>query len=194
MDIRELIQEILTEEGYKVTVASSAREAKEARSNRDFDLILLDIWMPDTDGISLLKEWSESNQLNSSVVMMSGHGTVDTAIESTHLGASSFIEKPLSIAKLLRTVEEALAEKKSKLGSSRVSEFSSFINIGRSNSLKSLRSELRKVRRSLTNEYESLEMRLWFFNIALVPLVLTAFLIILAIARSIRRKRHAYKF
>ena len=78
LDIRELIQEILTEEGYKVTVASSAREAKEARSNRDFDLILLDIWMPDTDGISLLKEWSESNQLNSSVVMMSGHGTVDT--------------------------------------------------------------------------------------------------------------------
>ena len=145
LDIRELIQEILTEEGYKVTVASSAREAKEARSNRDFDLILLDIWMPDTDGISLLKEWSESNQLNSSVVMMSGHGTVDTAIESTHLGASSFIEKPLSIAKLLRTVEEALAEKKSKLGSSRISEFSSFINIGRSNSLKSLRSELRNI-------------------------------------------------
>ena len=115
LDIRELIQEILTEEGYKVTVASSAREAKEARSNRDFDLILLDIWMPDTDGISLLKEWSESNQLNSSVVMMSGHGTVDTAIESTHLGASSFIEKPLSIAKLLRTVEEALAEKNRSL-------------------------------------------------------------------------------
>ena len=66
--------------------------AKEARSNRDFDLILLDIWMPDTDGISLLKEWSESNQLNSSVVMMSGHGTVDTAIESTHLGAPRWVD------------------------------------------------------------------------------------------------------
>ena len=65
LDIRELIQEILTEEGYKVTVASSASEAREARQNEDFDLILLDIWMPDTDGISLLKEWSENNQLNS---------------------------------------------------------------------------------------------------------------------------------
>ena len=112
LDIRELIQEILSDEGYNVTTASSAKEARAARASQDFDLILLDIWMPDTDGITLLKEWSDNDQLNTSVVMMSGHGTVDTAIESTHLGASNFVEKPLSIAKLLRTVEEALKEKK----------------------------------------------------------------------------------
>ena len=101
LDIRELIQEILSDEGYNVTTASSAKEARAARASQDFDLILLDIWMPDTDGITLLKEWSDNDQLNTSVVMMSGHGTVDTAIESTHLGASNFVEKPLSIAKLL---------------------------------------------------------------------------------------------
>ena len=107
-DIRALIQDILTDEGYGVTVAANAGEARTARTKRKFDLILLDIWMPDTDGITLLREWSDAGDLNCPVVIMSGHGTVDTAVEATRLGAFDFVEKPLSLAKLLRTVEAAL--------------------------------------------------------------------------------------
>jgi DNA-binding NtrC family response regulator len=112
-NIRALIDEILSEEGYEVTTAADAAEARAARKERDYDLILLDIWMPDTDGISLLKEWSD-NGLAGAVVMMSGHGTVDTAVEATRLGAVDFIEKPVSLAKLLRTVEKALAARRSR--------------------------------------------------------------------------------
>jgi two-component system nitrogen regulation response regulator NtrX len=108
VDIRALIQDILTDEGYGVTVAADASEARSARAERKFDLILLDIWMPDTDGITLLREWSESGELSCPVVIMSGHGTVDAAVEATRLGAFDFVEKPLSLAKLLRTVEAAL--------------------------------------------------------------------------------------
>ncbi len=108
-DIRQLLQEILTEEGYQVTIASDATRARSAFAAGEFDLVLLDIWMPDTDGISLLKEWSEDGTI-CPVVMMSGHGTVDTAVEATRLGAVDFIEKPVSLAKLLRTVEKALSE------------------------------------------------------------------------------------
>ncbi|MGI9225824.1 MAG: sigma-54-dependent transcriptional regulator [Woeseiaceae bacterium] len=107
-DIRALIQEILSEEGYGVTVAANAEEARSARSEDKFDLILLDIWMPETDGITLLREWSDDGDLSCPVVIMSGHGTVDTAVEATRLGAHDFVEKPLSLAKLLRTVEGAL--------------------------------------------------------------------------------------
>ncbi len=107
-DIRALIKDILSDESFGVTVAANANEARQARASRKFDLILLDIWMPDTDGITLLREWSEAGDLNSPVVIMSGHGTVDTAVEATRLGAFDFVEKPLSIAKLLRTVEAAL--------------------------------------------------------------------------------------
>ena len=145
LDIRELISEILSEEGYDVTVASSASEANRKRSKKEFDLILLDIWMPETDGISLLKQWSEEENLNSEVVMMSGHGTVDTAIESTHLGASNFVEKPLSIAKLLRTVEGALTERKKKTNPKRSSDNASFVSIGHSDLLKDFRKELSRV-------------------------------------------------
>ena len=113
-DIRALIQEILSDEGYQVTSAADAREARAARGSQRFDLILLDIWLPDTDGITLLREWSESGDLKCPVVIMSGHGTVDTAVEATRLGAFDFVEKPLSLAKLLRTVEAAL-ESTSKL-------------------------------------------------------------------------------
>ena len=97
-DIRALISDILGDEGYSVTVAANASEA---RAQRKFDLILLDIWMPDTDGITLLREWSDANDLICPVVVMSGHGTVDTAVEATRLGAYDFVEKPLSLAKLL---------------------------------------------------------------------------------------------
>lgn len=107
-DIRDMVQEILTEEGYAVQVAGSAAEARSARRQTEPDLVLLDIWMPDLDGISLLKEWTHEQKLPFPVVMMSGHGTVDTAIEATKLGALDFVEKPLSLTKLLRTVEQAI--------------------------------------------------------------------------------------
>ena len=107
-DIRASIKDILTDESYGVSVAADANEARRQRAGRKFDLILLDIWMPDTDGITLLREWSDAGELNCPVVIMSGHGTVDTAVEATRLGAFDFVEKPLSLAKLLRTVEAAL--------------------------------------------------------------------------------------
>ncbi|MBU6421561.1 MAG: sigma-54-dependent Fis family transcriptional regulator [Gammaproteobacteria bacterium] len=111
-DIRDMVQEILTEEGYQVQVAGSAAEARSARRQGEPDLVLLDIWMPDMDGISLLKEWTREQRLPFPVVMMSGHGSVDTAIEATRLGALDFVEKPLSLAKLLRTVEQAIASRR----------------------------------------------------------------------------------
>lgn len=107
-DIRTLLKEILEDEGYSVDVAENAAAARRARRAHRPDLVLLDIWMPDVDGISLLKEWSEEGPLTSPVIMMSGHGTVETAVEATRLGAYDFIEKPLSLAKLLVTVERAL--------------------------------------------------------------------------------------
>lgn len=106
-DIHNLLQEILQDEGYEVAVAENGKAAQQAHRDRRPDLVLLDIWMPDIDGISLLKEWSEDG-LPMPVIMMSGHGTVETAVEATRLGAYDFIEKPLSLAKLLLTVEHAL--------------------------------------------------------------------------------------
>jgi DNA-binding NtrC family response regulator len=109
-DIRELVQEILTEEGYSVGVAGTAAEARTACAAQLPDLVLLDIWMPDTDGITLLREWQQTLGASLAVVMMSGHGTVETAVEATRLGALDYVEKPLSLAKLLRTVRSALEE------------------------------------------------------------------------------------
>jgi DNA-binding NtrC family response regulator len=114
-DIRELLKEILTEEGYEVDVAADAKEARACRNEKDTDLVLLDIWMPDTDGITLLREWAaDEAKAAAPVVMMSGHGTVETAVEATRLGAFDFIEKPVSLAKLLRVVELALEEGRSR--------------------------------------------------------------------------------
>ncbi len=107
-DIRGLVKEILEDEGYTVAVAESAAAAREARRGERPDVVLLDIWMPDLDGISLLREWSERGGLPCPVIMMSGHGTVETAVEATRLGAYDFVEKPISLAKLLLTVERAL--------------------------------------------------------------------------------------
>lgn len=108
-DIRALVSEVLEDEGYKVAVAEDGNSAKNSLRHRLPDLILLDIWMPDIDGISLLREWSESDAgLPCPVVMMSGHGTVETAVEATRLGAYDFLEKPITLAKLLLTVERAL--------------------------------------------------------------------------------------
>lgn len=107
-DIRQLVSEILEDEGYKVVTAENAAKARELHRNRKPDLILLDIWMPGQDGISLLKEWRESDNLCCPVIMMSGHGTIETAVEATKLGAYDFIEKPLSMAKMLLTISNAL--------------------------------------------------------------------------------------
>ncbi len=108
LDIRQLVQEILQDEGYEVSMAENAETARQSWRQRAPDLILLDIWMPDTDGITLLKEWLDEGDSTSPVIMMSGHGTVETAVEATRLGAYDFLEKPLSLAKLLLTVERAL--------------------------------------------------------------------------------------
>ena len=107
-DIRGLVKEILEDEDYTVATAENGTAAREAMRHRRPALILLDIWMPDVDGITLLKEWSEDSGLPCPVIMMSGHGTVETAVEATRLGAWEFLEKPLSLAKLLLTVERAL--------------------------------------------------------------------------------------
>ncbi len=107
-DIRSLLKEILEDEGYEVDVAENGEAARAAHRARRPDLVLLDIWMPDVDGITLLKEWAEDEGLPMPVIMMSGHGTVETAVEATRLGAYDYIEKPLSLAKLLLTIEHAL--------------------------------------------------------------------------------------
>ncbi len=107
-DIGVLVKDILVDEGYEVHVVHNGEQAREARLERRPDLLLLDIWLPDVDGISLLKEWQEGGGLPCPVVMMSGHGTVESAVEATRLGAYDYLEKPLSMAKLLLTVERAL--------------------------------------------------------------------------------------
>ncbi len=107
-DIRQLVQEILQDEGYIVNMAGNAEEARQMQKYHQPDLILLDIWMPDTDGITLLKEWREDECFISPVVMMSGHGTIETAVEATKLGAYDFLEKPLSLARLLLVAERAV--------------------------------------------------------------------------------------
>ena len=111
-DIRDLVRDILEDEGYAVTTAGDGESARKARRVRRPDLILLDIWMEDVDGISLLREWSENGGLSCPVIMMSGHGTVETAVEATRLGAYDFIEKPISLAKLLLTIERAFERAK----------------------------------------------------------------------------------
>ena len=109
MGIRALLSEILTDEGHTVEVAENAAHARMVRERLRPDLVLLDIWMPDVDGITLLKEWGASAQLNMPVIMMSGHGTIDTAVEATKYGAIAFLEKPITLQKLLRAVEQGLA-------------------------------------------------------------------------------------
>ncbi len=108
LGIRALLSEILTDEGHTVELAENAAQARQVREALRPDLVLLDIWMPDVDGVTLLKEWSAGGQLSMPVIMMSGHGTIDTAVEATKYGASAFLEKPITLQKLLRAVEQAL--------------------------------------------------------------------------------------
>ncbi len=110
LGIRALLSEILADEGHTVELAENAAQARQMRELVRPDLVLLDIWMPDVDGVTLLKEWSSSGQLNMPVIMMSGHGTIDTAVEATKVGASGFLEKPITLQKLLRAVEQALVK------------------------------------------------------------------------------------
>lgn len=106
--IRELLSEILFDEGYRVHLAENAAQAREFRNRQAPDLVLLDIWMPQTDGIALLKEWAAQGLLTMPVVMMSGHGTIETAVEATRIGALDFLEKPIALQKLLDTVANAI--------------------------------------------------------------------------------------
>jgi DNA-binding NtrC family response regulator len=108
LGIRDLLSEILNDEGHTVELAENAAQARNARARARPDLVLLDIWMPDTDGVTLLKEWSGAGLLSMPVIMMSGHATIETAVEATKIGAQSFLEKPITLQKLLKSVEAAL--------------------------------------------------------------------------------------
>jgi DNA-binding NtrC family response regulator len=109
MGIRELLAEILGDEGHVVTMAENAQQARQIRATSTPDLVLLDIWMPDTDGVTLLKEWQRDRMLTMPVIMMSGHATIDTAVEATRIGALNFLEKPISLQKLLKAVQQGLS-------------------------------------------------------------------------------------
>ncbi|RZI62104.1 MAG: response regulator [Rubrivivax sp.] len=110
LGIRALLSEILSDEGHTIELAQNAQQARASRERSRPDLVLLDIWMPDVDGITLLKEWGSTGQLTMPVIMMSGHGTIDTAVEATKFGAMAFLEKPITLQKLLRAVEQALVK------------------------------------------------------------------------------------
>jgi DNA-binding NtrC family response regulator len=144
-DIRTLLKEILSEEGYEVDVAANATQARASRARQSPDLVLLDIWMPDVDGITLLREWSTTATNGCPVVMMSGHGTVETAVEATRLGAFDFVEKPLSLAKLLRTVERALDASKRRRQSGKLMVPPLMVPVGKSKLMQQLRAELQQI-------------------------------------------------
>lgn len=112
--IRELLSEILFDEGYQVQMAENAEQARNFRIEHEPDLVLLDIWMPDTDGVTLLREWVEQDLLTMPVIMMSGHGTIETAVEATRIGAVDFLEKPIALQKLLSTIAKAIRESQLK--------------------------------------------------------------------------------
>lgn len=141
-DIRELVKEILSDEGYEVEVAANAAEARRLRAGSSWDLVLLDIWMPEVDGITLLREWAAQEGNGCPVVMMSGHGTIETAVEATRLGAVDFVEKPLSIAKLLRVVERGLEAGRRQRSAPRGLAASMLLPVGKSRALQALRRQL----------------------------------------------------
>ncbi|MEK7231968.1 MAG: response regulator, partial [Pseudomonadota bacterium] len=138
--IRELLSEILHDEGYQVRLAENAGQARTLRSQGRPDLVLLDIWMPDTDGITLLKEWASAGLLTMPVVMMSGHGTIDTAVEATRIGAYDFLEKPIALQKLLATVGRAL-----RSGEQRVKPTLMLATLGRAPAVAELKQRLERI-------------------------------------------------
>lgn len=119
--VRELLSEVLQDEGYCVSLAENAAQARDLHLSKRHDLVLLDIWMPDMDGVSLLKEWAAHQRLTAPVIMMSGHATIETAVEATRIGAVDFLEKPIALTKLLQTIEAALARKQKKPASTTAS-------------------------------------------------------------------------
>lgn len=121
LGIRDLLSEILNDEGHTVELAENAAQARSVRAQLRPDLVLLDIWMPDTDGVTLLKEWASSGMLSMPVIMMSGHATIDTAVEATRIGATAFLEKPITMAKLLKAVDQGLNKTPAKPGSGAIS-------------------------------------------------------------------------
>lgn len=143
--IRELLRDILQDEGYHVRLAENAAEARELRQQARPDLVLLDIWMPDCDGITLLKEWGAGGMLTMPVVMMSGHGTIDTAVEATRIGAFDFLEKPIALQKLLKTVSAAL-----KHGEQLPKSDMSLFNLGKSAVITELRQRLEQIAATAT--------------------------------------------
>jgi DNA-binding NtrC family response regulator len=126
--IRDLLWEILNDEGHNVELAENAAQARAARLRECPDLVLLDIWMPDTDGVTLLKEWSSTGLLSMPVIMMSGHATIDTAVEATKIGAMAFLEKPVTLQKLLKAVEQGLA-RNSPLKATSTAQSASGVNV-----------------------------------------------------------------
>lgn len=140
-DIRELVQDILSDEGYQVITAADGEQARALFQSQSPHLTLLDIWMPDIDGISLLKEFKQDNN-NALIVMMSGHGTIETAVEATRLGASDFIEKPLSMAKLLRGIEVTLESHKKQVA---IQQQHSLVPVGKSTEITQLLEQAKRV-------------------------------------------------
>ena len=143
--IRELLRDILQDEGYQVQLAENAAAARAVRLHQRPDLVLLDIWMPDCDGITLLKEWANSSQLTMPVVMMSGHGTIDTAVEATRIGAFDFLEKPIALQKLLKTVTAAL-----KHGEQSPKSEMNLASLGKSSIVTALKDRLDKIAVSIS--------------------------------------------
>lgn len=123
--IRELLSEILYDEGHTIELAENAAQARAARLRGRPDLVLLDIWMPDTDGVTLLKEWNAAGLLDMPVIMMSGHATIDTAVEATKIGAIDFLEKPITLQRLLKTISTGLARGRSTVAKSASGTFAS---------------------------------------------------------------------
>ncbi|XXQ68672.1 sigma-54-dependent transcriptional regulator [Neisseriaceae bacterium B1] len=139
--IREVLQETLEDEGYTVALAENAEEARRLRNLMRPAMVLLDIWMPDSDGITLLKEWAKNGQLNMPVVMMSGHGSIDTAVEATKIGALDFLEKPIPLQKLLATIERAL-----KYGETQSNQDFTLDKLGKASAIKELQKQIEYAR------------------------------------------------
>ena len=170
-DIRESLKDILEDEGHKIFLAENAEEARLIKNKEEIELILLDIWMPDCDGITLLKEWASENKINCPVLMMSGHGTIDTAIEATRIGAYDFLEKPISLQKLLNSINTAL---KKEIQVTKMNQ--SFLDNAQLKWIVQFRQKLRDLKSSNIIYIEGLEGNL--INICINSLVGTNYLLI----------------
>ena len=170
-DIRESLGDILEDEGHQIYLAENAEVARLIKDKEDIELILLDIWMPDCDGITLLKEWAKNNRINCPVIMMSGHGTIDTAIEALKIGAYDFLEKPISLQKLLNTINSAL---KKEIHVTKIDQ--TFLNTAQVNWIKHFRQKIIDLKTSNLIYLQGSEGN--FLNICINSLVGTNYLLI----------------